>query len=111
MSELVLVRAGGLCFYSRASALGRQRRGEAVRSWGFPPGGTAERVSHASRYNGGNLPSGSQFLQVGKAAQRTAHRNALARLEATVVGFADSLTGVRIPFVGDSATTEQNLVI
>ncbi|WP_335115442.1 hypothetical protein [Nostoc sp.] len=25
--------------------LGSQRRGEAVRSWGFPPGGTAERVS------------------------------------------------------------------
>ncbi|MEH2183071.1 hypothetical protein [Nostoc sp.] len=25
--------------------MGRQRRGEAVRSWGFPPGVTAERVS------------------------------------------------------------------
>ncbi|MBD2450584.1 hypothetical protein H6G76_26330 [Nostoc sp. FACHB-152] len=28
-----------------ATALGRQCCGEAVGSWGFPPGGTAERVS------------------------------------------------------------------
>ncbi|MFN6569493.1 hypothetical protein [Dendronalium sp. ChiSLP03b] len=33
---------------------------------------------HATCFNGGNPPSGSQFLQVGEAAQRTAHRNALA---------------------------------
>ncbi|MCC5638121.1 hypothetical protein LC593_20245 [Nostoc sp. CHAB 5844] len=36
-------------------------------------------------------------VTVGKAAQRTAHRNALARLEVTVVGFADSLSGVVSP--------------
>ncbi|RCJ30905.1 hypothetical protein A6770_20480 [Nostoc minutum NIES-26] len=30
-----------------------------------------------------NPPSGSQFLQVGEAAQRTAHRKAMARLEQT----------------------------
>ncbi|RCJ20295.1 hypothetical protein A6770_31795 [Nostoc minutum NIES-26] len=32
----------------------------------------------ATCFNGGNPPSGSQFLQVGEAAQRTAHRNAVA---------------------------------
>jgi len=30
---------------------GSQLRGEAVRSWGFPPGGTAERVSRLVRYS------------------------------------------------------------
>ncbi|MFN6569427.1 hypothetical protein [Dendronalium sp. ChiSLP03b] len=36
---------------------------------------TSYPAGRRSAYNGGNPPSGSQFLQVGEAAQRTAHRN------------------------------------
>ncbi|MCC5639937.1 hypothetical protein LC593_29745 [Nostoc sp. CHAB 5844] len=43
-------------------------------------------------------------VTVGKAAQRTAHRNALARLEVTVVGFADSHATAAHGF-GDSRAT------
>nr|WP_322665612.1 hypothetical protein [Dendronalium sp. ChiSLP03b] len=39
---------------------------------------TSYPAGRRSAYNGGNPPSGSQFLQVGEAAQRTAHRNGVA---------------------------------
>ncbi|MFN6568005.1 hypothetical protein [Dendronalium sp. ChiSLP03b] len=43
-----------------------------------------------------NLPSGSQFLQVGEAAQRTAHRNAVAPHEQLPKGLID-LNGLPVP--------------
>ncbi|RCJ42743.1 hypothetical protein A6770_07655 [Nostoc minutum NIES-26] len=42
---------------------------------------TSYPAGRRSAYNDGNPPSGSQFLQVGEAAQRTAHRNGVAAHE------------------------------
>nr|WP_322658266.1 hypothetical protein [Dendronalium sp. ChiSLP03b]MDZ8204536.1 hypothetical protein [Dendronalium sp. ChiSLP03b] len=54
-----------------ASLLVRQRGLGGFHATSYPAG-------RRSAYNGGNPPSGSQFLQVREAAQRTAHRNGVA---------------------------------
>ncbi|WP_157162579.1 hypothetical protein [Cylindrospermum stagnale] len=63
-----LTRAGGFCLSSQATALGRQRRGEAVRSWGSPPGGTAERVSRLEATVVGSADLFAQRLPLGEAS-------------------------------------------